>query len=383
MLSIIIPVFNQSSYTKACIEALALTCGAPDSYEIVIVDNCSSDDTPQIIEAFCKLGKISIQYIRNEQNLGFTRGSNQGAASAKGDLFVFLNNDTIPQPGWRENLENALIDPKNGIVGPRLLYPNTLEVNHAGYVYNPKIGGFYSLYQSYPGNFAGVLKERNFQALLGACLMMHRATFEKLNGFSEIGLEDIDLCLRVRELGKEVRYIPTSVVYHHGSVTQKNSAVGSIPIYSSEDFSKRWLNRGLKWDDFNFYIEDQILTPIAIEDANRSYLLLEEALKFIKDGFLDNAAELLNQSIAIYPGNTDALSEILILAIDRADKIKVHESCLKILEQGASFGEALAFVAIFYRKIGMLQEMREVVLKIQALKWCSSDTRDLASEMLA
>ncbi len=267
MLSIIIPVFNQASYTKACLEALLVTCGELQTYQVVIVDNGSTDETATVIENI--KNRMPIEYIKNGRNLGFSLGSNIGAQSAKGDTFVFLNNDTIPQPGWRKALEGCLNNRHIGIVGPRLLYPHSLKVNHAGYVTNQYVG-FYAIYHNYPGDFHGVLKQRSYKALLGACIMIRRQTFEQLNGFSEIGLEDIDICLRTRELGLDVVYVPSAVVYHHGSVTIENSAANSMPVYTNLEFAAR-CKENLENDDCRYYIEDGIMEPTskAIEEWNQ------------------------------------------------------------------------------------------------------------------
>lgn len=385
MRSIIIPVFNQSAYTRVCLDALKDTCGSFDSYEIIIIDNCSSDDTPSVITEFIKINTgINLKYIRNQKNSGFTVASNQGAASASGEILIFLNNDTIPQAGWISSLETVLLRSEVGIVGPKLLYPETLRVNHAGYVYSPKAGGFYPLYHNYPGNFKGVSKERSFQALLGACLMMRKVTFESIQGFEELGLEDIDLCLRVqKELGLSVIYVPSAVVYHHGSVTHNNSIPGSFPVYSNADFSARWISKGLSWDDYLYYIEDQILPPTDEASATASYQTLEEGISFLHSGDFAKAQEFFSKSIKIYPGNTDALSELIILGLSSNDlkTERLSELCNELLKQGNRLAEAMMFVAIVYKKLGSHSRMLEVLNQIDSLEFCSADIKSISADM--
>lgn len=376
MLSIIIPVFNQASYTKNCLEALHRTCGDSSTYEVIVVDNCSSDETPGVVASLKEL--IPIKYIRNETNLGFTLGSNLGAASATGELLIFLNNDTIPQEGWRKPLEDCLRDPKIGIVGPKLLYPACLSINHAGYVYNPKVGGFYPLYHRYPGNFPAANKQRKFQALLGACLMLSKSLFEKLSGFSEMGLEDIDLCLRAKELGLEVVYVPSAVVHHHGSITQNQSKSGTIPLYSNVQFASKWKAVDLDWDDFKYYTEDKLLLEYPDERQKRSYALLKEALALENQ---EKAKLLLAQSVESYSGNTDALNEQVILALSHGDVDSALVICKRILEVGKNLAEALMFVALVYEKLNMKIEMEAVADQITQLEWASSDTKIFALEI--
>src|SRR5262245_195851 len=115
--SIIIPVFNQAALTQRCLQAV----GTGD-FEVVIVDDASSDATASVLEAVASRARI----VRHSENQGFGASCNDGAAVANGDYLVFLNNDTIPQPGWLEALV-AYADghPRAAIVGSKLLYPDS------------------------------------------------------------------------------------------------------------------------------------------------------------------------------------------------------------------------------------------------------------------
>ena len=89
--SIIVPLFNRVDLTVSCLRALAAHTGDVD-YEIVLVDNASTDDTPQLLAGLT--GDITV--VRNDENLGFATACNQGARAASSDRLVFLNNDTEP-----------------------------------------------------------------------------------------------------------------------------------------------------------------------------------------------------------------------------------------------------------------------------------------------
>jgi SAM-dependent methyltransferase len=95
----------------------------------ISLDNASSDSTPAL------LGEVSgaVTVIRNERNMGFARACNQGAAAARGDYLVFLNNDTEPQEGWLEALLSRAAEDRIGAVGSRLLLPDR-KIQHAGVV---------------------------------------------------------------------------------------------------------------------------------------------------------------------------------------------------------------------------------------------------------
>ena len=117
--SIIIPVFNHWQDTLACLESIAHLTSEP-SYEVIVVDDGSSDATPQILEQI-----EGVVILRNEQNLGFIGSCNRGATAARGAFLVFLNNDTVVTPGWLEALARTFRTvPATGLAGAKLIYPD-------------------------------------------------------------------------------------------------------------------------------------------------------------------------------------------------------------------------------------------------------------------
>ena len=213
--SIIIPVFNQLSFTRKCLQALKIN--TPDElYEVIVVDNASSDGTPEY------LGKLNreLKVLANTENLGFAGACNQGAAAAAGKYLVFLNNDTIPQSGWLEALISlAESNSEIGIVGSKLLYPNG-SIQHAGI---ELINGIPDHpFRNAPGDLPEVCELKEFDMLTGACLLISKDLFNACGLFDEAyrnGVEDIDLCLKVRSRGFKVVYNPNSVLYHYEGKT--------------------------------------------------------------------------------------------------------------------------------------------------------------------
>ena len=213
--SIIIPVFNQLSFTRNCLEAL--NKHTPEElYEMVIVDNASSDGTAEYLSKFNR----DIKLITNKENLGFAKACNQAVTAAAGKYLVFLNNDTVPQSGWLKELVNlAESNPEIGIVGSKLLYPDG-TVQHAGI---ELINGM----PDHPFRYARsdhpeVCQVKELDMVTGACLLIRKDLFEKCGLFDEAflnGVEDIDLCLKVRRLGYKVVYNPKSVLYHYEGKT--------------------------------------------------------------------------------------------------------------------------------------------------------------------
>ncbi len=114
--SIIIVTFDNLELTRLCLTSLFENTAEP-AFEVVLVDNASTDGTPEYLEALAEAhGGITV--IRNQVNLGFPAGTNLGVNAARGERLVFLNNDTLVPPGWLPRLLRHLDDPSVGAVGP-------------------------------------------------------------------------------------------------------------------------------------------------------------------------------------------------------------------------------------------------------------------------
>ena len=203
--SIIIPVFNRARYTLKCLQALAANT-AYDNFELIVVDNASSDETPQLLAT---LGG-DVQVIRNEENLGFAKACNQGARAAVGSLLLFLNNDTEPRPGWLEAMVQAMDSaPDVQVVGNKLLYPNG-TIQHAGVAFRPD-GVPYHIFKCLPADHPAVNRVERFQAVTAACMLVRRETFFGQGCFDESyhnGYEDMDFCMKVTTSGGGIVYTP-------------------------------------------------------------------------------------------------------------------------------------------------------------------------------
>jgi GT2 family glycosyltransferase len=310
--SIIIPVFNQWRYTTECLEALRTHTSAEIPFEVVIVDNASTDETASGLREWqTRWPLVRVETL--SENTGFSPACNHGAQVSRGEYLLFLNNDTIPQPGWLEPLLNEIKESGVGIVGPKLVYPDGKSINHAGYVFG--LGFFYSIYHEHHPGAPEVNKKRDYQALLGACILISRELFFTLGAFALDGLEDIDLCLKAGAKSLCSRYVPASTVYHHGSVTLVNSAPGTFPVTSQIGFNQRWDTFSIVWDDYRWYLEDGIWpgppeapSPSArLEIANRSMSKLEEAYKLRNQGEFGAALQKVDAAFSLWPSNPMAL----------------------------------------------------------------------------
>lgn len=241
--SIVMPVFNKVELTRQCIEALYKNTPAGASFEVIVVDNASTDGTREYLEQARRIYE-TLKVIRNEQNRGFARACNQGARATKSEFLVFLNNDTIPHPGWLEAmLELAKGDERIGIVGSKLLYPDG-TIQHIGVVVNDNRLPLHLLRGRRPEEFARYLAEpRDYQVVTAACMLIRSQLFSALGGFDEVflkGFEDVDLCLRAREKGYRVMFAPNSVLTHFESMTEGRS---THDLRNLKVFLQRWGGR--------------------------------------------------------------------------------------------------------------------------------------------
>ena len=224
--SIIIPVFNQWELTRACLKGLASTT-KDKSVEVIVIDNASTDVTP---DACPFLGKQlfggAFRYFRCTSNMNFGPASNIGAAIAVGKYLIFLNNDTVPLPGWYQPLIDDFSKfPKIAATGPLLMYPKSKPfghtVQHLGVFVSPflKVG---HLYEGIPAESPLAQKRRFFQIITGACMVIPRKLFIEVGQFDEEfinGFEDVDLCLRLWHQGYRMTVNPEAKVIHHKSQT--------------------------------------------------------------------------------------------------------------------------------------------------------------------
>ncbi len=221
--SIVIPVFNKLELTQVCIASI-LEHGAQASFELIVVDNGSTDGTPDWLRQ--EVAKGHCKAILNHENQGFAHGCNAGAASANGQYILFLNNDMAVKSNWLDPMVTTLEnDPEVGIVGAKLLFPDE-TIQHSGVTlvskpHDPEseLFGMHLNYKQ-PSHTPKANLPKYFQAVTGAALLIRRKLHLKLGGFNPQywnGNEDVDLCLRVRAEGFKIVYRPESVIYHFES----------------------------------------------------------------------------------------------------------------------------------------------------------------------
>lgn len=246
--SVVIPVFNQVKYTRMCLEKIYHSADEAVSFEVIVVDNGSTDETPEYMKEACKRYP-NLKYVRSETNLKYAGGCNLGARHARGTYVVFLNNDTEPQAGWLEKAWKVFGEEKNvGVLGAKLLYPDR-TIQHCGIEFqNSKIGNnfIWPLHRYRHAREDNPLANRreDVHAVTGACLFISRKLFKQVGGFDEeygMYFEDTDLCFKVREKGKRVVYDPDIVVIHHeGKSTENLEKIHEWNRKAAQRFYRKW-----------------------------------------------------------------------------------------------------------------------------------------------
>jgi GT2 family glycosyltransferase len=151
---------------------------------------------------------VDVEVIHDTNRDGFVATCTRGADQATGDVLVFLNDDTIPQPGWLDAIEAAVTDDR--IVGGLMVYPDG-NIQHSGVFFRRRNGTL----EAY--NRQTTAPSGEVPAITGACLAITRKRWDDLGGFDAgylNGYEDVDLCLRHREAGGHVWYAAQCVVVH-------------------------------------------------------------------------------------------------------------------------------------------------------------------------
>jgi GT2 family glycosyltransferase/glycosyltransferase involved in cell wall biosynthesis len=238
--SIVIPAYNKFAYTAACLRSIAAHAG-PTPFEVIVVDDCSSDATPE------RLAQISgVRAIRNEHNLGFIGSCNAGAQSAQSEFVLFLNNDAVVTAGWLEALLRcAEEEPDAGLIGAKLVYPDGRLQEAGGIVFADGSGWNYGRLAD--PNDPRYCFRREADYCSGAAILLRRDLFNELGGFdaryAPAYYEDTDLAFAVRAAGKKVFYEPASVVVHFEGVTSgtdTSSGIKRHQIPNRVKFVEKW-----------------------------------------------------------------------------------------------------------------------------------------------
>lgn len=223
LISIIIPNHNHMADLKKCIDSI-LNRATYDNYEILVIENNSTEEN--LIAYYEELKKNpQIRVIEYQGEFNYSRINNFGAAHAKGDYLLLLNNDTeVITPSFLEELLMYAQRDDVGAVGAKLYYENR-TIQHAGIVIGlgaHRTAGHthYGVSEENFGYMGKLWYTQDVTAVTGACLMVKKSLYERAGGLCEefaVALNDVDFCLRLRQMGYLNIFNPYCELFHYES----------------------------------------------------------------------------------------------------------------------------------------------------------------------
>jgi GT2 family glycosyltransferase/glycosyltransferase involved in cell wall biosynthesis/SAM-dependent methyltransferase len=215
--SVIIPVYRGLQDLQACLRSLTANRETEPAFEVILVDDCPTEQTLWAIPTSGGLRKIS-----NSENLGFLLSCNRGAAAARGEYLCFLNSDTIVSPGWLKHLVEAIEEePNTGLAGGMLLN-NDGTIQDGGWRILSN-GWGHPIGRNESAQDGAFTYRRRVDCITGACFVTPKRIFDKLGGFDRAYApayyEEFDYAFRLRRQQLQAVYEPRSRVLHLGSMS--------------------------------------------------------------------------------------------------------------------------------------------------------------------
>jgi glycosyltransferase involved in cell wall biosynthesis len=260
LVSIVIPNRDKLEFLQPCIESL-LAKTAYRAFEILVVDNQSQD--PDVLDYYAALQEslpTQVRILSYDAAFNFSAQCNLGVSEARGEYVLLLNNDTeVVQPEWLERMLAHAQREEVGIVGAKLVFPETGLVQHAGIVLGSgtdflSVAGHYGVNQRMDdaGYMQRLQCDMSMSAVTGACMLVRRALYQQVGGYNEeLGVlyNDVDFCLRVAQQGSSIVWTPYALmVHHHGqSVNARLSdpvTLGKYALQSRREYEyvyEKWL----------------------------------------------------------------------------------------------------------------------------------------------
>jgi len=282
LVDIVIPVYNRFDLLAECLLSIPEAMGDV-TYRIIIFDNGSIEEEERGfyeimmsknemsgVRQHTEYGGIKVtQYptnnvivIRNANNIGFPMGCNTGAKRGRSPLIFFLNSDVILEPDSVNKLVKVMDDPKVGVAGMKLVFPDDLaglneqirpsgKLQHIGLSVNIR-GEVHHPFIAWRPDHPRVEMQREVFAVTGAALMTRRSIWVEAGGFYEgYGMgtyEDVDYCVTVREMGYNILIEPKACGVHYVGATAEKYNIGYNLGYNHMIFRQRWAQKIEWWD---------------------------------------------------------------------------------------------------------------------------------------
>ena len=241
IVSIVIPVYNQFIYTYLCLKSILKHSGNEVPYEIIIADDCSTDQTIELEKVV-----TNIRVLHNKNNLRFLKNCNNAASYARGKYIFFLNNDTQVQPNWLKPLVDLIErDSTIGMVGSKLIYTDGCLQEAGGIVWQDASAWNFGHGQDPTLPEYNYVKEVDY--ISGAAIMIRKDLWDSIGGFDEqfcpAYYEDTDLAFEIRRHGYKVMFQPASVVVHFegkSNGTDLSSGQKKFQVINQKKFYNKW-----------------------------------------------------------------------------------------------------------------------------------------------
>jgi len=251
--SILVVSYNTREMTRACLQSVyeeTKDC----SFEVIVVDNASTDGSAEMIATEFPDATL----LALDENLGFGRANNLAAESALGDYYLLLNSDTVVLDRAVDRLvEVARREPDPGVYGGRSIFADG-SLNPQCCWGQPTLWSEFCLGIGLSALFPNTKlfnprylgrwqrdSRREVDIIAGSFLLMEASLWERLGGFDSRFFmygEDVDLCLRARELGRTCLFTPESVIIHHGGGSEKVAADKVVRLLRAKAqlYQKHW-----------------------------------------------------------------------------------------------------------------------------------------------
>lgn len=334
LVSIVILTFNQLEYTKKCLGSIEMN--TPKPYELILVDNASSDGTPNYLREYAK-NHERVMLILNEENKGFAGGNNQGISQAKGKYILLLNNDVVVTEHWLERLLSHMErHPDVGMVGPM-----SNAISGPQLVQDVPYGDSMNAMQTFARSFAASNygKTTDMLRLVGFCLLIRKEVFNLIGGLDENygngNYEDDDICLRSYIAGFRNIIARDVFIHHYGGMTFKGNGIdydaalqGNLQYFAS------------KWKDVVEVSGNGYRIHITKEQQIR--VLLDWGEERFSRGDIEGAIKIFERILHLDRSNCEALNNIGVIQWQMGDVVAAIETFQIALGLNPKDSDALA-----------------------------------------
>ena len=272
LVSILIPFRDQVELTRACVDSIRNNNGNNCTYEIILIDNGSTEDsTKEWIKKATQ--EDYIQCMRLDEEFNYSRLNNKARQLCKGDFLLFLNNDIeFISDSVLDVLLDPFAHPSTAAVGAKLKYPDG-SLQHQGVVLikgerrcvlEP---GKHLSEEEIIASLLPLRTQEEFCAASAACLMVKADCFDNIGGFDDelaVVFNDVDLCLRLREAGGRIVVSPHPDIIHYESISRGKDLYGEAWARHQRESGRLRLKHRLLYKE-----GDPLTSPLLHNHSNR------------------------------------------------------------------------------------------------------------------